>query len=115
MDLWGRGHPGLQSNLQNSQGYTEKLYLKKTSIDSEARSLQPDQWLIAVNICKQISVEKKVCYDSKHTDTLQLPQLDLFFFCGGHCKLRRWEWRDREVDGIGLHDVKCTKNQHKVK
>ena len=29
-DFWVRGQPGLQSELQDSQGYTEKLCLKKT-------------------------------------------------------------------------------------
>jgi hypothetical protein len=28
-DFWVRGHPGLQSEFQDSQGYTEKPYLKR--------------------------------------------------------------------------------------
>jgi hypothetical protein len=28
-DFWVRGQPGLQSEFQDSQGYTEKLCLKK--------------------------------------------------------------------------------------
>jgi hypothetical protein len=28
-DFWVRGQPGLQSELQDSQGYTEKPYLEK--------------------------------------------------------------------------------------
>jgi hypothetical protein len=28
-DFWVRGRPGLQSEFQDSQGYTEKTYLKK--------------------------------------------------------------------------------------
>jgi hypothetical protein len=28
-DFWIRGQPGLQSEFQDSQGYTEKPYLKK--------------------------------------------------------------------------------------
>jgi hypothetical protein len=29
-DFWVRDQPGLQSEFQDSQGYTEKLYLEKT-------------------------------------------------------------------------------------
>ena len=29
VDFWVRGQPGLQSEFQDSQGYTEKLCLKK--------------------------------------------------------------------------------------
>jgi hypothetical protein len=31
VDLGDRGHPRLQSQFQNNQGYTEKLYLKQTN------------------------------------------------------------------------------------
>jgi hypothetical protein len=33
VDLWVWGQPGLQSEFQDSQGYTEKLCLKKKKID----------------------------------------------------------------------------------
>ena len=29
MDFWVQGQPGLQSEFQDSQGYTEKLYLEE--------------------------------------------------------------------------------------
>jgi hypothetical protein len=32
VDFWVRGQPGLQSEFQDSQGYTEKLCLKKPRI-----------------------------------------------------------------------------------
>ena len=37
-----------------------------------------------------------------------------FFFCGErewrNCKGRRQIWRDREISGTGVHDIKFTKN-----
>lgn len=51
-------------------------------------------------------------------DTLQLPHGDFFFglilFCfllEGRCSSRGWIWRDREIIGIGVHDVKFTKKK----
>jgi hypothetical protein len=32
-------------------------------------------------------------------------------FAGGSCKVKGWIWRNREMDGSGVRDVKFTKNQ----
>jgi hypothetical protein len=34
-DFWVRGQPGLQSEFQDSQGYTEKLCLEKTKTNKQ--------------------------------------------------------------------------------
>jgi hypothetical protein len=36
-DFWVRGQPGLQSEFQDSQGYTEKPYLEKPKKKKESR------------------------------------------------------------------------------
>jgi hypothetical protein len=57
-------------------------------------------------------------------DILQLPQGDLFiylfvclfvFFWWGGGKGGGWVQRGEEMSGVGVHDVKFTKNQLKVK
>jgi hypothetical protein len=37
-DFWVQGQPGLQSEFQDSQGYTEKPCLEKTNRQTKAQS-----------------------------------------------------------------------------
>lgn len=42
----------------------------------------------------------------------------LILFCfllEGRCSSRGWIWRDREIIGIGVHDVKFTKKKKSFK
>ena len=59
----------------------QEEYQWGSSIDrtAQARGHIPDQQVIAMNICKQRSVDKRV-YCGTHCDTLQLPQWDYFPF-----------------------------------
>jgi hypothetical protein len=56
-DFWVRGQPGLQSEFQDSQGYTEKPCLKKIKNnnkknDHKVLSIVPD----AKQICSEIAI-----------------------------------------------------------
>lgn len=61
-------------------------------------------------------VRKAVWAKGTLCDTLSLPRWDVYslfyiclfivFFFGGGCKGRGWVWRDREMSGIGMRDVK---------
>lgn len=42
-------------------------------------------------------------------------EIFLFPFGRGGCKGGQWIWKDREMSGIGVHDVKFTRNLQKVK
>jgi hypothetical protein len=48
VDFWVRGQPGLQSEFQDSQGYTEKPCHKKTKKEKEKKrnGLQKNTYLI---------------------------------------------------------------------
>ena len=41
-DFWVRGQPGLQSEFQDSQGYTEKTCLKKTKTKTNKQNKTKD-------------------------------------------------------------------------
>jgi hypothetical protein len=50
-DFWVRGQPGLQSEVQDSQGYTEKPCLKKKKSKSNLKK-KKDFIFIDVCLCK---------------------------------------------------------------
>jgi hypothetical protein len=56
-------------------------------------------------------VSEKVVYCATHCGTLQLPQWYFYFFWWGGCKSGGQIQRDGEMSGIGVHNVKLTKNQ----
>ena len=60
----------------------------------EAGGLVPGQ-VIAMNICKQRSVDKRV-YCGTHCDILQLPQQDFFFSVGGQVIRAEGAYEGRE-------------------
>jgi hypothetical protein len=45
VDFWVRGQPGLQSEFQDSQGYTEKSYLEKPKTEKKQVLLIVDHLL----------------------------------------------------------------------
>lgn len=71
----------------------------------EDRNLVPDQGVIAMNICKQRSVDKRE-YCGSPCDTPQLPQGDCFSLLKG--MLQGWKAGTRrgKINVIGVHDVK---------
>jgi hypothetical protein len=76
----------------------------ESSIDgiTEASGFVPDQWFVAMNICKQRSVDKRV-YCGTHCDTLQLPQWELFLCWVGWGEVVRVEggWEGRRWVELG--------------
>jgi hypothetical protein len=77
----------------------------------EARGLVPDRGVIVKNICKQRSVDKRV-YGGTQCETLHFyNNIFIFFFVGGHCTGGEQVWGEGEMTGIGVHNVKFTKNQ----
>jgi hypothetical protein len=47
-DFWVRGQPGLQSELQDSQGYTEKPCLKKPKKKKKEHKYNQDQLSVEI-------------------------------------------------------------------
>jgi hypothetical protein len=76
-DLYDTGQ--WQDNREESQRGSN------TDVVTEARDLKPDQWLIAMNICKLRCADQRT-YHGTQCDILQLPWWDvfyaLFFVCG---------------------------------
>jgi hypothetical protein len=67
---------------------------------AEARGLEPDQWLIAVNICKQRYIDKRL-YCGTHHDILQLIQC---FFFSSSFSLGEWGLQGERVGMRGRRD-----------
>ena len=82
-----------------------------SSIDSvaESRGLRPDQQLISMTINKEVwtkgcTVGHTVTHYSFYNDII-------CFLCWGRgCKGGEWVWGKVEMSGIGVCDVKFTKN-----
>ena len=53
----------------------------------------------------------KRVYCGAHCDTLQLPEHDFFFSVGSRLQGYRAFQGEGEMSGIGVHDMKFTKNQ----
>jgi hypothetical protein len=49
-DFWVRGQPGLQSEFQDSQGYTEKPCLEKNQNQNQKRKKKSEEYLGTKNI-----------------------------------------------------------------
>jgi hypothetical protein len=78
-DFWVRGQPGLQSECQDSQGYTEKPCLKKTKqknlkaiplMNKHVKLQQNIKKLNLMknwyNICKSINISHQIMKDKNH-------------------------------------------------
>lgn len=78
---------------------------------AEARDSVADQWLIAVNICKERTVDKR--YTVGHSVIHYSFHSEIFFSVGGGCKDGGWVQGEWEISQIGVHDEKFTKNQYK--
>lgn len=73
-----------------NQIFEESQWGSRIDRKAESRGLVPDQWVIAMNICKERSVDKGEYYGI-HGYTLQLPWSDfLLIYSWGDCKGKWW-------------------------
>ena len=71
-DFWVQGQPGLQSELQDSQGYTEKPCLKNKQTNKQKKSLNNEVKVLYNENRKSLKELQKTLTDEKtaHTYTL---------------------------------------------
>lgn len=63
-----------------------------------------------VELALVVEVVGKSIYHETHCDTVQLGQ-DPFLCCEGGCKGGEWVRGEEDMNGIGVNDLKFTKNQ----
>ena len=86
--------------LQDIDSVAETRTLNQTSDSLQWTSVSKTEWT------KDYTVEHTVTHYSDRNEIFP-SDLGLGIFCKG----RVWVQRDEEISGIGVHDVKFTKNQ----
>ena len=74
-NFWVRGQPGLQSEFQDSQGYTEKPCLKKTKTKTKNKNKETNK---QKNLSQKTNKEQQN-NNKKKVSSLQLPQSQVTF------------------------------------
>ena len=114
MNCWSTWRGGSCRSKAADTGQQQDMHDEpwwRSSIDTveKARNLQPNQWHLEEKLIRQKGI---LC------DTPQLLQRYFLFVCflwGGSLQGQREDIEGWEMSGIGVHDVKFTKNQWKVK
>ena len=110
----------LHDARQQQDNWEESQWRSNIDNVAKARDLKPDQWLIAMNICKWRCVDRGI-YCGTHCDTLQLPRWDVFYaFCclcvffGGGLQGQRKDMKGQGKSRAGVSDVQCRWNWYEV-